>query len=248
MILYFSGTGNSAFVARKIAKDLQDEYMNLFDRIRNKEYGEIHSNKPFIVVCPTYGWRIPHFLEEWMEQVTFSGNQEMYFVLTCGSDIGNAGSYAKAFCERKGLRYRGCGEIVMPENYIAMFPVPDREESEIIIEKAIPRIEKLVYYIQVGRPFPKTKDGPISWLKSAPVNKAFYSLFVHAKKFTVKDSCIGCGKCERVCPLQNIRLENGRPVWGKECTHCMACICKCPKEAIEYGSASEGKPRYTCPR
>ena len=36
------------------------------------------------------------------------------------------------------------------------------------------------------------------------------------------------------CPLNNIRLENGKPVWGKHCTHCMACICDCPKEAIEY--------------
>ena len=65
MILYFSGTGNSAFVARKIAKDLQDDYMNLFDRIRNKDYGEIHSDRPFIQVCPKHGWRIPHFLETW---------------------------------------------------------------------------------------------------------------------------------------------------------------------------------------
>ena len=47
-----------------------------------------------------------------------------------------------------------------------------------------------------------------------------------------------------VCPLNNIRLENGKPVWGKNCTHCMACICYCPKEAIEYGQKSKGKPRY----
>ena len=46
------------------------------------------------------------------------------------------------------------------------------------------------------------------------------------------------------CPLNNIRLENGKPVWGKNCTHCMACICYCPKEAIEYGKKSKGKPRY----
>jgi len=44
--------------------------------------------------------------------------------------------------------------------------------------------------------------------------------------------------------LNNIHLENGKPVWGKNCTHCMACICYCPKEAIEYGKKSKGKPRY----
>ena len=42
----------------------------------------------------------------------------------------------------------------------------------------------------------------------------------------------------------NITLKNKKPVWGKHCTHCMACICYCPAEAIEYGRKSVGKPRY----
>ncbi len=44
--------------------------------------------------------------------------------------------------------------------------------------------------------------------------------------------------------MNNIRMENGKPVWGQACTHCMACICYCPTEAIEYGKKSVGKPRY----
>ena len=46
-------------------------------------------------------------------------------------------------------------------------------------------------------------------------------------------------------PLNNIRLENGKPVWGKHCTHCMACICDCPKEAIEYGKRAKASPGTT---
>jgi len=49
------------------------------------------------------------------------------------------------------------------------------------------------------------------------------------------------------CPLNNIHLKENKPVWDKECTHCMACICKCPTEAIEYGKNSVGKVRYQCP-
>ena len=82
---------------------------------------------------------------------------------------------------------------------------------------------------------------------STVVNKAFYAFIVKAKKFYSKDTCISCGKCEKVCPLSNVTLVDGKPKWGKDCTHCMACICKCPTEAIEYGKASQGKPRYQCP-
>lgn len=68
-----------------------------------------------------------------------------------------------------------------------------------------------------------------------------------AKKFYATDACIGCGKCTKVCPLNNVNLRDRKPVWGNQCTHCMACICKCPEEAIEYGKKSKGKPRYQCP-
>ena len=43
---------------------------------------------------------------------------------------------------------------------------------------------------------------------------------------------------------RGITLQTGKPVWGQDCTHCMACICYCPAEAIEYGKKSLGKPRY----
>ena len=76
------------------------------------------------------------------------------------------------------------------------------------------------------------------------MNPVFYRFFVKAEAFRATEACIGCGKCVELCPLNNIHLENGKPVWGKNCTHCMACICYCPKEAIEYGKKSKGKPRY----
>ena len=71
-----------------------------------------------------------------------------------------------------------------------------------------------------------------------------YSVMISAKNFRVTEKCNGCGKCEQRCPLNNVKLTNGKPVWGKKCTHCMACIAGCPAEAIEYGKKTVGKPRY----
>ncbi|MGN0634034.1 MAG: EFR1 family ferrodoxin [Oscillospiraceae bacterium] len=67
---------------------------------------------------------------------------------------------------------------------------------------------------------------------------------ISAKKFYVSDKCSGCGKCAERCPLNNIKTAGGKPVWGNDCTHCMACIAGCPNEAIEYGKKTIGKPRY----
>ncbi|MBS5951111.1 MAG: EFR1 family ferrodoxin, partial [Clostridium sp.] len=53
-----------------------------------------------------------------------------------------------------------------------------------------------------------------------------------------------CGKCVKLCPLNNIELVKGKPKWGEKCTHCMACISRCPKEAIEYKNKTKGRNRY----
>ena len=66
----------------------------------------------------------------------------------------------------------------------------------------------------------------------------------HGRNVVIYPKCIGCGQCADRCPLNNITIRAGRPVWGNECTHCMACICYCPTKAIEYGKKSVGKPRY----
>ena len=81
-------------------------------------------------------------------------------------------------------------------------------------------------------------------VRSGIVNRAFYPMFVKAKKFRAGSACIGCGKCAALCPTKNIHIEGGRPVWGDSCTHCMACICRCPTQAIEYGRHTVGLRRY----
>lgn len=248
MILYFTGTGNSEYVAKRIENETEEESLNLFQKIRNHDYTELYSNKPWIVVVPTYAWRIPRIVADWMEKAVLSGSTDIYFVMTCGGNIGNAEKYLKALCSKKGMRYLGCFEIVMPENYIAMFSTPTKDEAVSMIKKAETEIDKAIDFIQSGKPFSKRRVTVTDKLNSGIVNDFFYPAFVHAKKFYVTEGCISCGLCETVCPLSNIQFTGGKPIWADNCTHCMACICRCPQEAIEYGKHSEGLPRYTCPK
>ncbi len=248
MILFFSGTGNSEYAAKRISRETGDMAVNLFQKIHDRDFSPMTSNAPWVIVTPTYSWRIPRILHEWLKNTELLGCRDIYFVMTCGSNIGNAGRYLKKLCAGKGMNYKGCFEIIMPENYIAMFSAPKRDEALEIIQRAEGQIDSAAHLIKSGKAFPRQKITLKDRIESGIVNDVFSPFCVSAKQFYATDVCISCGKCSEACPLGNIKLESGKPVWGTSCTHCMACICRCPKEAIEYGKHSRGLTRYVCPK
>ena len=244
MILYFSGTGNSEYVAKHIADALGDEILNLNDRIKASDTSPIETGERLIIVTPTYAWRIPRVVRDWLRKTELRGAKQVWFVMTCGSEIGNADKYNRELCTEKRLSCMGTAQIVMPENYIAMFSAPQADEAREIVAKTEPNIDCVIASIQSNQPFAPTRNNLYDRFMSGPVNLIFYKFCVKADAFTVSDTCIGCGQCAKRCPMNTVTLKEGKPVWGKNCTHCMACICYCPVSAIEYGKKSVGQPRY----
>lgn len=244
MIFCFSGTGNSRYIAGRISDALRDEVTDLNERIKVNDNSPIRAGRDVILVTPTYAWRIPRIVSDWLSAAELIGAERIWFVMDCGGEIGNAAKYNRRFAEKKGLRYMGTAQIIMPENYIAMFGAPQAAEAEKIVEKAAPYIADVITNIGGGRAFPAPRNNLYDRFMSGPVNPIFYRFFVKSAPFRAGSVCIACGQCAKRCPLNNIKLIGGKPAWGKECTHCMACICYCPTEAIEYGKKSIGKPRY----
>lgn len=124
----------------------------------------------------------------------------------------------------------------IPRTQLGFFPTPLHRLDNLS--------QELADCIKVKQNF-NAKPG--SKFMSSFINWGFYKFALKDKKFTVGDECNGCGLCEKVCPLNNVKVAEGKPTWNGNCTHCMRCICMCPQEAIEYGKASLGKWRYLCP-
>lgn len=243
MVIYFSGTGNSRYVAEGVAQLTGDECVNMADHIKKGQTGDFQSEKPYVFVTPTYAWRIPKVAASFIENSRFSGSKAAYVVQTCGDSAANSAKYAEKLCKKCGFDYRGFAFVFMPENYIAMFEAPDKQTASSQIEKAEKYIRSIAEAIAEGKTLsPKPVNGSAK-LMSSVVNPFFY-MSISAKGFSVSDQCVGCGKCVEACPMGNVKLADKTPVWGKNCTHCMGCICSCPAEAIEYKKKTAGKTRF----
>ena len=244
MILCFSGTGNSRYIARRFAEALQDTIVDLNAKMKAHDNSLVQTGKDVIIVVPTYAWRIPRVVSEWLTKTQLASAERIWFVMDCGAEIGNAAKYNRRLADQMSLKYMGTAQIIMPENYIAMFGAPEADEAAKIVEKASPDIEAAIARVKEGQTFPAPRNNLHDRIMSDLVNPIFYRFLVKATAFQTDDSCIGCGQCAKNCPMNNIVLKDGKPIWDRECTHCMACICYCPTKAIEYGKKSVGKPRY----
>lgn len=247
MILYFSATGNSRYIAELIAEELKDEVLDLDDRIKRKDYSVLRSKKPFVICCPIYICAMPVFLTEHLKHQKFAGNRKVYMVFTSGAGYeGTAGWKAKNIFEKKHMKYMGHADVVMPKNYVAsQFTKPnDDKEIHFRIANARPEAEKIANSIRYGKELKMRHVWLIEKAVIEPFVPVWAKFMQPSAPFHTTDKCIGCGKCAKVCPVNNIEIKDKKPVWKSPCAHCMACICSCPVEAVEFGNITQDKVKY----
>lgn len=247
MVLYFSATGNTKFIAETLAQELGDTALDLRGRIRDHDHTPIASEKPFIICAPVYVCEPPRFLMAYLRDTPLTGSRDVYFVFTSGGYSGISSVLARRLAKKKGLSYRGSADYKMPRSYLISthYPPGDAPENEARIRRSLRKLPKTVKTIGKGKKLRSRHIWLWELLVTLPFNPVWVRVRQGVKDFRVTDACISCGKCERGCPLKVIELRDGRPVWsGKSCAHCMACIQNCPVQAIEYGQVTPGKERY----
>ena len=121
-------------------------------------------------------------------------------MMDCGSEIGNAAGYNRQLAAQKQLQYMGTAQIIMPENYIAMFNAPQKEQAKSIVEQAEPCTSEGTDPAQSRAAISCAERQLYDRFMSGPVNPVFYRFFVKADAFRATDACIGCGKCVELCP------------------------------------------------
>lgn len=252
MILYFSGTGNSADVAARLAGITGDRTLRLTPALTEVTSGP--DDRRVVWVFPVHSWGVPPFVRQRIEIIKFNRDDlTHHMVATCGDDAGLTDRMWRRDMLRAGHRTGGAFTVIMPNTYVAMKGF-DTDPSELAARKlansesAIERIASALPRIEAaGSQAAEMTRGLAPWLKTSVIYPWFVRHAIKPARFRVTDACVECGRCERICPVDNISRPSGRPAWGDSCAGCLACYHICPARAISYGASTDGKGQYINP-
>ena len=239
IIFYFSGTGNSLKVAKDIASDIQDcELISMGNPHKlSGTYERIG------VVYPVYVVGMPVVVERFVKALDFSLNENSFIFAICTSGSGSAGgltNISKIIGDKGGkLSY---GESIRCfSNYVGLYAMgSDSDNKSKSQSQATKQVIKEIKSFAVKPPVKNSLMAVIH----GPFIK---SLANKDKGFNVSEACNGCTTCSKVCPVENIKMKDGKPIFLHHCEQCMACIQWCPKQSINIKNKTQNRGRYHHP-
>jgi len=240
----FSGTGNSLAVARRLSEGLERSSLHLIPDVITRENSV--TGERIGIVCPIYMHFLPHIVVRFIEKIDKA--DDLFIVLAGGGETGGAVGRLKKLLRQKGLSASVIYNITMPSNYTP-YGVPSPQKQKEYLAHAEQGIQELLTLLKKGEPYiyrnPKALIQSI--FPGLLYRMGWKYITYMGKNFTVEESCTNCGICEKICPVGNITINDGKPQWGQQCEQCFACLQWCPALAIQYGDKTKNVGRYHHP-
>jgi ferredoxin len=224
IIFYFTASGNSLSVAKKIGGNLKSIPQEM--KLGNLSY----EDDVIGIVFPVYANEPPRMVQEFISRAKMKADY-FFAIGTFGMMSGNPFKYVQREAKANGYQFDYTNCILMVDNFLDNFDV--KKEVEKIPKK---KIDEKLQVILADIKERKKKEMPAGVITRVVTKmcEPLYKGIISGKtsdKFLVNDQCIKCGICAKVCPAGNIIVKDGVQ-FSQKCEGCYACIHMCPQNAI----------------
>ena len=255
MIFYFTGTGNSLAAAQIIAETTGDLLVDIGASYKYKDFDfTLEQGEPLGFVFPVYAWTTPPIVDEFIKRANFrTGNKETfapcycYAVVSCGAFVGEtAHIFANRLLASQGINLDASFSVKSVGNCTYLYAPAQGEKREQLLAAAALEARRVALRIKAREEVHAEHKNPLGVVLSKLMEQDEKPR--STKEFHTLPTCISCGRCAELCPTNTITLIDGTPRWAElGCTQCLACLHRCPVNAIQYGPRTEKRGRYTNP-
>lgn len=224
MVFYFTGTGNSLY----IAKQIEETPISIPQIIHRKK--QEYSADSIGIVAPVYGHEVPAIVKDFLKNAVFHTDY-FYMILTYGNRHGGAAELAKQLCDECGIAVNYINVIVMVDNWLPGFDMNEQKKVDKKVEENMAAIltdltERKNMISEVTDTDRAAHQQFLDRMNQMPAD-----VWQHLLRVT--EGCIGCGICEKVCPSASIQVVDGKAVYTPgNCQTCLACTHACPQKTI----------------
>jgi ferredoxin/flavodoxin len=264
LLLYFSGTGNTDYVARYLAHKLDHPLVRTELRTIEQQPPETLSDFDLLAVgFPVYAADAPLFFQEYFQRLPSGEGRGAFVFCTKGAWAGGAVQHNLQRLAARGYVPLGGGSIAMPGTDGLSMIGKDSWLARKALEKDYDHLQdadRLALKMSVAlsalldeRPAAALRVSLPSHAGTALTDRVWAYLYRATENWArarlhADGQCEGCGLCARICPVGNVALHEGRPHFADRCVLCLRCLHACPQEAIQIGKLTVDKFRWKGPK
>ncbi len=230
-LYYFTGTGNTLFIAKTIAKGLTD--VSLIGINQLDECKEVITNSDIVgIIYPIYFLDAPEPVYDFIPKLKTKDNSYLFLYANYGEHLGNGLYNPYQALQNKGITVNGAFDVALPDNSIIFPTDPENQAHMLQVGKDIINQHTKLIVNQESTILPKASytDKIIS-----PMMKLVNHLFLGMDKIKINpEKCTNCNLCTSVCSSFNMLKGTTKPTVGRHCSMCFSCIHYCPSEAIRF--------------
>lgn len=243
LIIYFTGTGNTRFLADKIKSKFEENSYNTTTFSIDSESKPISLEKFDLIIFsyPIYAFNTPIIFDKYIKKLKLPANKKYLIAKQSGEPLAlnDSSSYSlvKQIQKAKG-DFLGEYHFLLPYNI--HFRYADNFVKELL-RYDYKLLDILIYELNhnIKRKFKKNYLYALNSFifkiqrLGGPVNSYFYKVDYN--------KCIHCNKCMNNCPTKSIELVDNKYKFKSTCIMCMRCSFSCPKDAINIGMLQKRK-------